>query len=467
MIYLIITLAGILMIFAGLYFMSLGFATPPDIFMFFLGLILFVPGLIITLLFAGKVDLKSIKTDSGARKGEKRIKTETARPPVKSKVTGKTSAAESGRPRRVPEMIKGGEKTGATETIKSTREAPERKQGPVGPVRVKHEHEEKTGSIKVAETADKKLEVKGSEASTTPRIKPSRVSEEIRGELAEKPDESHKTTRVTEKPPIKPAPIRPMRSAPEREIRKKSEVPPSKDEEAPKRKFLSLPKIRRGKEKEETRKPSTVKPPRKETPAPPKPGPARKPADNSYVTERLQRLKQEYIENVDDVEDLLEDRLDSFKGAINRIRAETREPSIIWSFDASDVQDAMRETITAAEESVVLMYPWIRNIDVSVLKKFMDTESRLIIQEASLDDEASVELIKVLVDNNVQIRTMPHIHTVAAVADDKNGLIISTDPIYESFEVGVIYKDKKSISEIKKLFEEAWELSNEINLEGV
>ena len=61
---------------------------------------------------------------------------------------------------------------------------------------------------------------------------------------------------------------------------------------------------------------------------------------------------------------------------------------------------------------------------------------------------------------------MPHIHTVAAVSDDKNGLIISTDPIYESFEVGVIYKDKKSISEIKKLFEEAWNLSDEINLEG-
>src|SRR5690606_6505861 len=141
---------------------------------------------------------------------------------------------------------------------------------------------------------------------------------------------------------------------------------------------------------------------------------------------------QEYIENVDDVEDLLEDRLDSFKGAINRIRAETSEPSIIWSFDASDVQDAMKETINSAEEKVMLMYPWIKNIDVSVLKKFMDTDSRLIIQEASLDDEASVELIKVLLDNNVRIRTMPHIHTVAAVSDDKNGLIISTDPIYES-----------------------------------
>ena len=66
MIYLLI-FAGIVMIFAGLYFMSLGFATPPDIFMFMLGLLLFVPGLIITLLFAGKIDLESITKASKAR----------------------------------------------------------------------------------------------------------------------------------------------------------------------------------------------------------------------------------------------------------------------------------------------------------------------------------------------------------------------------------------------------------------
>lgn len=89
----------------------------------------------------------------------------------------------------------------------------------------------------------------------------------------------------------------------------------------------------------------------------------------------------------------------------------------------------------------------------------------MIIQEASLDDETSVELIKVLLDNNVKIRTMPSVHTVAVVADKKNGLIISTDPIYESFEVGVVYKDPKSIEEIEKLFEDAWNISKDINLE--
>jgi hypothetical protein len=88
----------------------------------------------------------------------------------------------------------------------------------------------------------------------------------------------------------------------------------------------------------------------------------------------------------------------------------------------------------------------------------------MIIQEASLDDDASVELIKLLMENNVEIRTMPHVHTVAIVSDAENGLIISTDPIYESFEVGVIYKDQKSIEEIERMFEEAWSLSQNIEL---
>lgn len=60
---------------------------------------------------------------------------------------------------------------------------------------------------------------------------------------------------------------------------------------------------------------------------------------------------------------------------------------------------------------------------------------------------------------------MPHVHTVAVVSDESNGLIISTDPIYESYEVGVIYKDTKSILEIERMFDDAWSISKEVNLE--
>ena len=54
---------------------------------------------------------------------------------------------------------------------------------------------------------------------------------------------------------------------------------------------------------------------------------------------------------------------------------------------------------------------------------------------------------------------------MAVVADDKNGLIISTDPIYDSYEVGVVYRDEKSIQEIENMFEDAWNLSKEMKLE--
>jgi hypothetical protein len=125
----------------------------------------------------------------------------------------------------------------------------------------------------------------------------------------------------------------------------------------------------------------------------------------------------------------------------------------------------MKDTIAKANTRILMMYPWIRNIDIGILKKFMDTESSLIVQEASLDDDASVELLKLLQEKDVKIRTMPHVHTIAVVADEISGLIISTDPIYESYEVGVIYKDLKSIEEIERLFEDAWEISQDIDLE--
>jgi hypothetical protein len=187
--------------------------------------------------------------------------------------------------------------------------------------------------------------------------------------------------------------------------------------------------------------------------------------EQEFVKNRLDRLKENYIKNAKDIESIIDERLDSFKGTLDTLKSESQEPSIIWSFDAGDVQDALKDTISKADGRILMMYPWIRNIDVSILKKFMDTDSRMIIQEASLDDDTSVELIKLLMENKVEIRTMPHIHTVAVVADDSNGLIISTDPIYESFEVGVMYKDQKSIEEIEHLFEDAWGISKDVDME--
>ena len=237
--------------------------------------------------------------------------------------------------------------------------------------------------------------------------------------------------------------------APEPEEVKPAETEPEKIEP---QKIKSI-------KKEETKKPPVIKRPDFNKIN------SNKSKEDAYVKQRLEKMKNNYIENTKDIENIINERLDSFKGTLGKLKTESKEPGIIWSFDADDVQDAMKDTIAKAHHRIFMMYPWIRNIDVGILKKFMDTESRIIVQEASLDDDASVELLKLLQEKDVKIRTMPHVHTIAVVSDDTSGLIISTDPIYESYEVGVIYKDQKSIEEIERLFEDAWEISQDVDLE--
>ena len=48
-------------------------------------------------------------------------------------------------------------------------------------------------------------------------------------------------------------------------------------------------------------------------------------AENEYVKNRLNRLKENYIKNAKDIENLIEERLDSFKGTLDQIKSESKE----------------------------------------------------------------------------------------------------------------------------------------------
>lgn len=90
--------------------------------------------------------------------------------------------------------------------------------------------------------------------------------------------------------------------------------------------------------------------------------------DEEFVKNRLERMKKDYTENSKEIENIIDERLDSFKGTLDKLKFESQEPSIIWSFDSGNVKDTLTDTISKAENRVLMMYPWIRNIDVSVLK---------------------------------------------------------------------------------------------------
>ncbi len=443
MIYLILTLVGVILIVVGLYSMTFGFSTPPSFLLFFVGLISFVIGLMLVILFGSMIDMDALRP----------AKTE-AKP---------TPSRDRTKMRRRPKTIK--------ESIQTIKEEPK----PVRPVR-KEKVEPKPVKKEVEKVEPKPVKpVKKEKIEPKPvRKKPVKI-EPARAEEKKKPERKlRKFIRKTAKKEETVVPTgKGLSDEPEvskkikqEEVERTTDFKEKLDQiSKPPKKEETSQKATPVKDKEDEKpivKPSPkIKDEEEEKPVV-KPSPKIK--DKEHPKNRLNKLKKDYMDNID-VEDLLDERLESFKGALNQIRSKSKTPNIIWSFDASDVQDTMKDLIVSAEKKVYLMYPWIRNIDVGVLKKFIDTESRVIIQEASLDDDAAVELIKVLLDNKVKIKTMPHIHTVTVVSDDKNGLIISTDPIYESFEVGVIYKDRKSISEVEKLFEEAWTISNDIDLE--
>jgi hypothetical protein len=186
-------------------------------------------------------------------------------------------------------------------------------------------------------------------------------------------------------------------------------------------------------------------------------------SDKEFVMRRLDRLKRNYID-ADEVEYLIDQRLESFRKILEKKRSESKETFIIWSFDSDDVEETMKDAILKSKSRILLMYPWLRNIEVDVLQKFLELECRMIVQEASLDDDVSVEIIKLLMDNNVKIRTFQHVHTAAVVSDKKQGLIISVDPIYDGFEVGMVYHNPEIVSEIERLFEDVWKISDEIKL---
>jgi hypothetical protein len=423
---LIVTIFGGLLIIAGFYAMSFGFAIPPNFVFFFLGLCAAVLGLFLVVLFSSGIDMSQIRSSPSSSK----TAPSPAQPAVKSR----------------PKPVKVEKKVSKEDKRKETLENIEKTIKP-------------QPRIKKPKKADRPDMVTPSSIGEAKTDKlPSKTKDTQIGMTEIKPQ---KKTDIGESPTLPPE----LTSKKSPRIKKPVEATESKGEIEP------VKEAGTGKEPKIIKPVKTAEPSVQEKP----PVPRRPDMDklramqpkkeDEFVKKRLDKLKENYIQNAKDIESIIDERLDSFKGTLGKLKSESQEPGIIWSFDAGDVQEAMMDTISKANQRILMMYPWIRNIDVSILKKFMETESCMIIQEASLDDDASVELLKLLIDKDVKIRTMPHVHTIAVVSDESNGLIISTDPIYESYEVGVVYKDQKSIEEIERMFKDAWSISQDIDLE--
>lgn len=493
MIKLIVTICGGLMIIAGFYAMYWGFAIPPNILLFFLGLILAVAGLFLVILFSSGIEMPEKRASTTPRtvpsptpimkarpkpvkvEKEKKVATEAKKKETLETIEKIKPQPRIKKPKKVerPEMSnKQAEAEKSSEPIGS-REIKPKKKPDIGKTSTLPPETAFQSSSELKKPVEKPVEKESVKPDKQELEKFKPVEPEVEKAESVKPKVEPTKPEVEKAEPVKPE-AEPVKTKPVPRITR-----PDKKKDKP-----DIIAEQKDKLEEPVPEPKEVKPEKKGKPIvpikteEPKSPPALKRPDltklrsnssktkeDTYVKQRLERMKESYIQNTQDIESIIDERMDSFKGTLGKLKNESKEPGIIWSFDADDVQDAMKDTISKASHRILMMYPWIRNIDVGILKKFMDTESRIIVQEASLDDDASVELLKLLQDKEVKIRTMPHVHTIAVVADDSNGLIISTDPIYESYEVGVVYKDQKSIEEIERLFEDAWEISQDVDLE--
>ena len=73
--------------------------------------------------------------------------------------------------------------------------------------------------------------------------------------------------------------------------------------------------------------------PADKTPRKPTPQKDKKIKDSSFVKKRLQSLKREYMKDVKGVDEVIEERLNPFKGVLDKIKSESKS-SIVWSFGA-------------------------------------------------------------------------------------------------------------------------------------
>ena len=89
--------------------------------------------------------------------------------------------------------------------------------------------------------------------------------------------------------------------------------------------------------------------------------------------------------------------------------------------------------------------------------------SRIILEESSIHEPASLILISSLLNKGVHIKTIPKVNTINLIADDSYAIIISESSDGSEVEYGAIYDDRISISEIRHSFDITWDIAKDLN----
>jgi len=140
---------------------------------------------------------------------------------------------------------------------------------------------------------------------------------------------------------------------------------------------------------------------------------------------------------------------------------------VVCSKGTMTSKEAFDELAKSAKSEIYLEMTSIKDMTDEFLSKISSLDVKIIIQEFDIKDMAYTLLITSLLEQGVEIRTLPIINTINLIADDSHALIISENDLPDDLDIGAVYNDSKSISNVKSMFESSWSISNELNINNI
>lgn len=135
---------------------------------------------------------------------------------------------------------------------------------------------------------------------------------------------------------------------------------------------------------------------------------------------------------------------------------------VICSKGTITSQQAFEELVKHAEKEIFLEIPSLKDMTEEFLSSLSKLEVKMIIEDFDLKDMSYVLLIRALIEQGIEIKTIPSVNTINLISDNSHALIISENDIQEEYDIGAVYTDSKAISNIKSQYETSWEIANDL-----
>ena len=135
---------------------------------------------------------------------------------------------------------------------------------------------------------------------------------------------------------------------------------------------------------------------------------------------------------------------------------------VISSEGRISTQEASEKLSSMAVNNILLITKSLNDMSHKFLDNLSNVYTRIIVEDFDSSDLSTALVISSLMGKNVEIRTMPALDAINLVIDDSYALIVSDDETNKDFQYGAIYSDKKSIFDIKSMFESTWNIAEPV-----